>query len=68
MNNMTPQQDNNNFLPHELVGEALSMGRVWRSSVEGANHNPQIMYQSEDLSNMLLQIEIKLDNAIQLMD
>lgn len=60
--------DNNNFLPEELVGEALSIVRIWRSSVEGANHNPQIVYQSEDISNMLLMIETRLQKAVQLMD
>lgn len=62
--------DNNNLFPEELVGEALSIVRLWRCSVEGGSgsSNPDITYKANDLSNMLTEIELKLNRAYSLME
>jgi hypothetical protein len=64
------KRDNNNLFPEELVGEALSLVRLWRCSVEGGSgsSNPDITYKASDLSNMLTEIELKLDRASSLME
>ena len=49
--------------PVDYVNEAAALVRIWRRSVECTDDNPQIDYSANDLSNMLLAIEDKLDKA-----
>lgn len=52
---------------NDYVDEAVAMLRLWRSSLETHTDNPQLEYRVNDVTTMLLEIELKLNKAKNMM-